>query len=174
MYKCILSSVLLLSAISLNAQHIHKLSFHDHLELRLQQVDVQSLMFSRTAMIPGYTPVIEADSGDKSSLLVEMGYIATQQAAFLGLSYLASRKHGAGPVVATGFDVFTGGTGILNMAPQETILRKVGYLALSTGCFIKSYYTLRGSSDHSEKQRFVTSYLSYNVLVYCGYFLHNL
>jgi hypothetical protein len=106
MYKCILSSVLLLSTISLNAQHIHKLSFHDHLELRLQQVDVQSLMFSRTAMIPGYTPVIEADSGDKSSLLVEMGYIATQQAAFLGLSYLASRKHGAGPVVATGFDVF--------------------------------------------------------------------
>lgn len=149
-------------------------SFNDHLENNRYKSQINRIALSSSSILINPGDDIVADQEPKTPLLEELGYIAAQQVVFVGLSYLSSRKKGYAPLVATGFDVFMGTAGLLNISHQEKTIQKIGHLAVSTGFFAKSYYTMKGGEDQSEKTRFWTSYLSYSALVYLGYYLDTL
>lgn len=149
-------------------------SFGEHFEQSRYQNQVHRMALSSPSILTNPGNDTLSDEEPKTPLLEELGYIAAQQVVFVGLSYLSSRKEGYAPLVATGFDVMMGTAGLLNISHQEKTIQKIGHLAVSTGFFAKSYYTMRGGASQSEKTRFWTSYLSYSALVYLGYYLDTL
>ncbi|KAA3615752.1 MAG: hypothetical protein D8M58_16295 [Calditrichaeota bacterium] len=110
----------------------------------------------------------------ETSIWVELGYITAMETVFTGMSYLASRDNDYGPAIAGGFDLFMGGAGIGNIAANESKLLKTGYILISAGFLTKSLYNFKLGKDHSQKKRFWTNFVGFNVLVFTGYFLDTL
>ena len=166
--------ILLICGSFVFGQSLNNITFGDHLNLSEYQMALNKHTFGSPLSLPASgVEYLESDVAE-TSLLQELGYISAQQLVFVGLSHLSRKESGAGPLIVSGLDLFFSGAGLMNIAPQKTTLKKIGYLTISTGFMAKSYYTLKAGSNHSEKQRFWINYLSYNVLVYTGYLLDEL
>jgi len=109
-----------------------------------------------------------------SSIAEEAGYILAQQAAFTGLSALANKENVYGHLIVGAFDLFFTYAGIQNGLHKDQEIQKIGYYLLSTGFTAKAAYTMHFGKDHSNKKRFWTNFIAYNILVYTGYFLDTL
>ncbi len=107
----------------------------------------------------------------ETSLLAELGYILAMEAAFTGLSLLASQDKPLGHAAAGGFDLFMGVAGIQNALQQEKPAARLGYLALSGGFFAKSLYVFKLGEDHPRRTRFWVNFAAYNLLVFTGYYI---
>jgi len=108
------------------------------------------------------------------SILEEAGYILAQQAAFGGLSYLATKENVYGHLIVGAFDIFFAVAGIQNGLHKELGVQQIGYYLLSSGFLAKAGYTLHFGKNQSDKKQFWVNYVAYNVLVYSGYFLDSL
>ncbi len=107
----------------------------------------------------------------QSSALEEAGYILAQQTAFTGLSYLANKENYYGHIIVGAFDLFFAYAAIENGLHKDLQLQKIGYFLLSAGFATKAAYNMHYGKDHSDKTRFWTNFIAYNVLVYSGYYL---
>ena len=114
------------------------------------------------------------DAAAKTPLLHELGYILAMETTFTGLSYLASRGPAYGPAVTGGFDIFMGLAGLNNSLYKKTKAQKLGFYLLSAGFIAKALYNFRFGRNHSSNVQFWTNFISYNVLVFSGYFLDSL
>ncbi len=110
----------------------------------------------------------------QSSIAEEAGYILAQQAAFTGLSALANKENVYGHLIVGAFDLFFTYAGIQNGLQKDQEIQKIGYYLLSAGFTAKAAYTMHFGKDHSNKKRFWTNFIAYNILVYTGYFLDTL
>ncbi len=110
----------------------------------------------------------------QSSVLEEAGYILAQQAAFGGLSYLATKEKVYGHLIVGALDIFFAYAGVQNGLVKEMGAQQIGYYLLSTGFLAKAGYSIKFGKNHSDKKRFWVNYVAYNVLVYSGYFLDSL
>lgn len=117
---------------------------------------------------------ISGDSTTTPPLVVELGYILAMETAFLGLSFLGSRDNKWGPPVVGGSDIFMALAGISTPETGPIDIQQLGYYAVSAGFLLKALYNFGGLGTPNEKQRFQVNFLSYNLLVFTGYYLDTL
>ena len=109
------------------------------------------------------------------SLIQEAGYILAMQTVFLGTSILASKKKLYGYVLVSGLDLFMSIAGIKNASHKQLEIQRNGYYLLGLGFISKSVYNTGFIGlNHSSKTRFWINYISFNVLVFSGYYLDSL
>lgn len=114
------------------------------------------------------------DGNSQSSIWQEMGYVLAMETVFIGMGFLGSRQNGWGPAVTGGFDLVMGVAGLGNASLKESGVQKTGHYLVSAGFAAKSLYNFHFGKEHSEKVRFWTNVIGYNVLVFAGYFLDTL
>lgn len=114
------------------------------------------------------------DADSKPSILVEIGYILAMETVFTGMSYLASRRKRTGPIIAGGFDLLMCLAGLPNASIQGSAVQKTGHYLITAGFFTKSLYNFHFGKEHSQKTRFITNFIGFNVLVFSGYYLDTL
>lgn len=117
---------------------------------------------------------ISADSITTTPLIVELGYILAMETTFLGLSYLGSVDNKWGPPLVAGADIFMGLAGLRTTNPSPMDIQQLGYYAVSAGFLVKALYNFGLFGTSSDKQRFQVNFLSYNILVFTGYYLDTL
>ena len=117
---------------------------------------------------------VSMDTIAQTSFIVEVGYVAAMETVFLGMSYLASRDAGSGPVIAGGFDLAMAIAGALNQPGDDLAIQRVGHYLISAGFLAKSIYNFRLGKDHSQGVRFWVNFIGFNTLVFTGYYLDTL
>lgn len=109
------------------------------------------------------------------TLIQEAGYILAMQTVFIGTSILSSKKKLYGHVLVSGFDLFMSLAGIKNASNKQLDIQRNGYYLLGLGFLSKSIYnTGLINLNHSSKTKFWINYISFNILVYSGYYLDSL
>ncbi len=97
------------------------------------------------------------------------------QTVFIGTSILSSKKKLYGHVLVSGFDLFMSLAGIKNASNKQLDIQRNGYYLLGLGFLSKSIYnTGLINLNHSSKTKFWINYISFNILVYSGYYLDSL
>lgn len=168
-YILFLAVLIVFPALKLEGQFKAPVSFDTHLKQNLQSSFTTPFLSTQS---PQFT--LPQPSDQQTPILHEIGYIAAQQVAFTGLSYLASREKGYGPIIVGAFDAIMGTAGAFTATGDQSPTVKLGYLALSIGFYSKSYYVLSAGKEDSINRKFLTNYLAYNALIYLGYYLDSL
>lgn len=114
------------------------------------------------------------DTKSKTSFWVELGYVMAMETVFTGMSYLASREKSYGRTIAGGFDLFMGFAGISNASHQKLQIQKTGHYLIAAGFIAKSLYNFHFGKKHKTNTKFYTNFISFNVLVFTGYYLDTL
>lgn len=122
------------------------------------------------ALGPAYR-VTTTNDDEKPSFWVEAGYVVAMETVFTGMSFLASRDDGRVRAVTGGFDAFMGVAGLGNAVVKKPRVQRVGHFLIATGFIAKAAYNFGLSRNHSRRQRFLTNYVGFNVLVFTGYYL---
>lgn len=110
----------------------------------------------------------------QSTLKEEAGYILAQQIAVTSLSYLANQEKVYGHLIVGALDFFFAFAGVQNGLIKEKKIQQFGYFLLSAGFAGKGAYTAHYGRSQSDKKRFWTNFVAFNVLMYTGYFLDTL
>ena len=108
------------------------------------------------------------------TLIQEAGYILAMQTVFIGTSILSSKKKLYGHVLVSGFDLFMSVAGIKNASNKQLEIQRNGYYLLGLGFLSKSIYNTGLINLNHSKTKFWINYISFNILVYSGYYLDSL
>ena len=101
--------------------------------------------------------------------LKELGYVSLMETSFLGFSYLS--KFSRGKYIVSVFDLFIGIAGLSSNSKKSQKNYQFGYNLISILFLVKSLYNINNFGMKNHSSQFPINFISYNILVFTGYYL---
>ena len=101
--------------------------------------------------------------------LKELGYVSLMETSFLGFSYLS--KFSRGKYIVSVFDLFIGMAGLSSNPKKSQKNYQFGYNLISILFLVKSLYNINNFGIKNHSSQFPINFISYNILVFTGYYL---
>ena len=101
--------------------------------------------------------------------LKELGYVSLMETTFLGFSYLSTVTRGN--YIVSAFDLLIGMAGFSSNSKKNQKNYQFGYNLISILFLVKSLYNINNFGIKNHSSQFSINFVSYNVLVFSGYFL---
>ena len=101
--------------------------------------------------------------------LKELGYVSLMETSFLGFSYLS--KGNRGKYIVSVFDLFIGMAGLSSNPKKSQKNYQFGYNLISILFLGKSIYNINNFGIKNHSSQFPINFISYNILVFTGYYL---
>ena len=101
--------------------------------------------------------------------LKELGYVTLMGTSFLGFSYLS--KGNKGKYIVSVFDLFIGMAGLSSNPNKSQKNYQFGYNLISILFLSKSIYNINNFGIKNHSSQFPINFISYNILVFTGYYL---
>ena len=101
--------------------------------------------------------------------LKELGYVSLMETSFLGFSYLS--KGNKGKYIVSVFDLFIGMAGLSSNPNKSQKNYQFGYNLISILFLSKSIYNINNFGIKNHSSQFPINFISYNILVFTGYYL---
>ena len=101
--------------------------------------------------------------------LKELGYVSLMETSFLGFSYLS--KGNKGKYIVSVFDLFIGMAGLSSNPNKSQKNYQFGYNLISILFLSKSIYNINNFGIKNHSSQFSINFISYNILVFTGYYL---
>ena len=101
--------------------------------------------------------------------LKELGYVSLMETTFLGFSYLSTVNRGN--YIVSAFDLFIGMAGLSSNSKKSQKNYQFGYNLISILFLVKSLYNINNFGIKNHSSQFPINFISYNILVFTGYYL---
>lgn len=109
----------------------------------------------------------------QDSILGEIGIVLLQETTFTGLSLLAASEWKPGAYITGGTDLFFTAATIPLFLNEDFSFTpaNIGLISVGAGFMAKSVFNIFYSENFTRKQTFWINFISYNILVYIGYYI---
>ena len=101
--------------------------------------------------------------------LKELGYVSLMETTFLGFSYLSTVNRGN--YIVSAFDLFIGMAGLSSNSKKSQKNYQFVYNLISILFLVKSLYNINNFGIKNHSSQFPINFISYNILVFTGYYL---